>query len=121
MTKTEIIQKLASENDCTQKVAGGILQSFQDVIGDELKKGNSVTLMGFGKFSASFVKGRDGKNPRNPEETMKIPDSMRIYFSAGQGLKDKVNESLKKKASKPVAKKSSDKKAAVKKTGKKKK
>jgi len=119
MTKTEFIQKLASDVDTTQKEAGLFLDSFINTIGEELKAGNEVSIMGFGKFSASLVKGRTGKNPQDPSKTIEIPDSNRIYFSAGKSLKDKVNENLTKKASKKTAKKT-DKKA-TKKTSKKKK
>lgn len=112
MTKTEIIQTLAEDCEITQKKAGEVLDSFIELIGDELKAGNDLQIMGFGKFKASLVKGRTGKNPQNPKETLEIPDSMRIYFSAGAKLKEKVNEQLTK------AKKTT-KKAPAKKTKKK--
>lgn len=95
MTKSDLIQKLAEATDSTQKSASTFLNAFTDIIGDELAKNEDVILMGFGKFSTTFVKGREGRNPRNPEETLKIPDTMRVHFSAGSKLKEKVNSSLK--------------------------
>jgi len=118
MNKTELTQALAKNCGTTLKQAGEFLDETLKLIGDELKKGNNVQLMGFGKFTASIVKGREGKNPRNPEETMQIPDTYRVYFSAGQALKTKVNERLTKKAEKKASKKAS-KKTADKKTKKK--
>ena len=102
MTRTEMEQKLAKQCDCTQKKAGELIKAFCELVGDELKAGNTVSIMGFGKFTASKVKGREGKNPQNPKETLVIPDTIRVYFSSGQQLKDKVNERLTKKASKPA-------------------
>jgi nucleoid DNA-binding protein len=57
--------------------------------------------MGFGKFSASLVKGREGKNPQDPNGApLVIPDTMRIYFSAGRKLKEQVNAPLREKQKK---------------------
>jgi DNA-binding protein HU-beta len=103
MNKTEIIQAVAKATDNTQKNVGEILDAFFDTIGDELAAQNQIQIMGFGKFYSSLVKGREGKNPRDTSETMQIPDTMRVYFSAGQKLKDRANEALKKKSSKKAA------------------
>ena len=118
MTKTEIIQNLASECEVTQKQATQFLDAFCNLVGDTLKNQDTVAIMGFAKFTASLVKGRVGKNPQNPSEKLTIPDSYRIYFSAGQALKDKVNSTLKKKGG---AKKSTSKKAKASKSKAKKK
>ena len=106
MNKTEMIQAIAKETEMTQKATGEVLDSFFNLIGTELKGGNEVQIMGFGKFRASLVKGREGKNPLNPKETMIIPDTNRVYFSAGSALKKIVNE---KKTVKKLVKKTKKK------------
>jgi len=124
MNKTEMAQALVSKLDFvkTQKNANLIIDAFCDIIGESLRDGDSVQIMGFGKFKASLVKGREGKNPQDPDSTITIPDLYRIYFSSGQALKDKVNESLKKSSKKAApAKKAGKKSAPAKKSGKKKK
>jgi len=125
MNKTEMAQALVSKLDFvkTQKNANLIIDAFCDIIGESLRDGDSVQIMGFGKFKASLVKGREGKNPQDPDSTITIPDLYRIYFSSGQALKDKVNESLKKSSKKKAAApaKAGKKSAPAKKSGKKKK
>ena len=104
MTKTELIQKVAADCGVTQKVANTILDSALDTIGDELKAGNSMRLTGFGTFKVSLVKGREAHNPQDPKGAkIIIPDTNRVFFSAGQGLKDKVNETVKKAPAKKAA------------------
>ena len=107
MNKTELIQELAERLDFvrTQKNATAVVDTFCEIIGDALKNEEAVQIMGFGKFSAKLVKGREGKNPQNPKEKIVIPDSLRVYFSSGQALKDKVNSGLNKKSSKKDSKK----------------
>lgn len=116
MNKTELKQELAARTGLQQKQAEMFIDAFCDIVGDTLKADDTVQIMGFGRFTASLVKGREGKNPLNPKETLSIPDSYRIYFSSGQALKDKVNERLTKKAKKAApAKKAPAKKAKKKK------
>ena len=78
MTKAEIIEKMA---------AGRALESFIDSIKKTLKKGNKVTLVGFGAFSVSKRKARNGRNPRT-DETIKIKSSKTPKFTATKAFKD---------------------------------
>ena len=111
MTKVELKQEIAKRMETTMKEAESFLETFCDIVGDTLSKEDTVNIMGFGKFSASKVAGREGRNPRNPEETITIPETYRIYFSSGQVLKDRVNASLKKEKKATVkAKKKATKK-----------
>ena len=82
MTKTEIIDKMAKD-------AGKALDSFVDGVKKTLKKGEKVTLIGFGTFSVSQRKARKGRNPQTGAE-IKIPARKAPKFAPGQGLKKAV-------------------------------
>ena len=58
---------------------------------DALKRGDTITFTGFGKFSTSQRAAREGVNPRNPSQKVRIPAATVPKFSAGKGLKDAVN------------------------------
>lgn len=90
MTKAEIIDKIASDADVSKSAAGNALESLTSSIVSSLKKGDKVTLVGFGTFSVSNRKARDGRNPRTGE-TIKIKASKAPKFSAGKSFKDALN------------------------------
>jgi DNA-binding protein HU-beta len=56
----------------------------------DLKKGNSVVLTGFGTFRVSKRNASTGVNPRNPKEKLKIPAMKVAAFKAGKALKEAV-------------------------------
>ena len=59
---------------------------------EALVKGDKVQLIGFGTFETRKRKAREGRNPRKPEETIKIAASKAPVFKAGKALKDAVNK-----------------------------
>jgi DNA-binding protein HU-beta len=89
MTKAEIIEKMANDADTSKAAAGKALDSFIDGIKKSLKKGNKVTLVGFGTFSVSKRAARKGRNPQTGE-TIKIKASKAPKFKAGKAFKDAV-------------------------------
>ena len=90
MTKGDLIAVIAAEAGITKKSAGDALQAFIDAITAELKKGESVTVTGFGTFKISHRAARTGVNPRNPSEKIKIPAMNLPTFKAGKALKSSV-------------------------------
>ncbi|MCP4262292.1 MAG: HU family DNA-binding protein [Planctomycetes bacterium] len=90
MTKTELIDKVSSDAKLPKADAGKAVNAVVDTISRALKKGDSVTLVGFGTFSVSKRKARDGRNPRTGEK-MKIPAAKVPKFAAGKGLRDLVS------------------------------
>ena len=92
MNKTELIKEVAKRTDKPIAEVGQILNSFMEVVGDKLKEGEKVSLIGFGTFEAKESAERIGKNPRNPEEQIVIPAKTRPSFKASQKLKDKLND-----------------------------
>ena len=89
MTKAELIDKIANDAKVTKVAAGKALDSFIDGVKKALKKGDKVTLIGFGTFSVTQRKARKGRNPQTGKE-IKIPARKAPKFSAGQALKKAV-------------------------------
>jgi len=90
MTKAELIEKVAAEADLTRAEAGRALDAMIGAIGQALKKGERVTIVGFGTFSVSNRAERKGRNPQTGEE-MTIPASKAPKFSPGKGFKELLN------------------------------
>ena len=89
MTKTELIDKMAKNAKVTKAAAGKTLDSLIDGVKKALKKGERVTLIGFGTFSVSQRKARKGRNPQTGAE-IKIAARKVPKFAAGQALKKAV-------------------------------
>ena len=90
MNKSELIDAIADEADISKAAAGRALDALTDAITDALKKGDTVSLVGFGTFSVRERAAREGRNPRTCE-TIKIKASKNPAFKAGKALKDAVN------------------------------
>ncbi|MFN3480003.1 MAG: HU family DNA-binding protein [Thermodesulfovibrionales bacterium] len=89
MTKAELIDKIAASAGLSKADAGKALDSTLNAIKASLKKGQKVTLVGFGTFSVVKRKSRKGRNPRTGA-TITIPASKTPKFTAGKALKDAV-------------------------------
>jgi DNA-binding protein HU-beta len=87
MTKAELIEKMAADADISKAAAGKSLDAMVDAVVRSVKKGNKVTLVGFGTFSATKRKARTGRNPRTGE-TIKIKASKAPKFTPGKAFKD---------------------------------
>ncbi|GBD98723.1 DNA-binding protein HU-beta [bacterium BMS3Abin07] len=89
MNKGDLIEKVSSLAGSSKAEAGRSVNAVLDTISKALKKGDSVTLVGFGTFSVAKTKARKGRNPQTGE-TIKIKAGKRPRFKAGQGLKNMV-------------------------------
>jgi len=87
MTKAEIIEKMTKDADISKAAAKKALESFIDSVNKTLKKGNKVTLVGFGTFSVSKRAARKGRNPRTGE-IIKIAARKTPKFTAGNVFKN---------------------------------
>ena len=90
MNKAEMIDAIATAADLPKASAGRALDAVLDSITDELKKGEQVTLVGFGTFSVKHRNARSGRNPQTGA-TIQISASTVPGFKAGKALKDAVN------------------------------
>lgn len=89
MTKQELVNYIAENSGLTKKDAESALNNVFDGVKSALKKGDSVTLVGFGTFGVSKRNARQGRNPRTGE-TIKIAARKVPVFKAGKALKDVV-------------------------------
>ncbi len=90
MNKTELVAAIADQAGISKKDAEKALKAFTDVVGEELKKGGKIQLVGFGTFEVSERAAREGRNPQTGK-AMKIAASKAPKFKAGKALKDLVN------------------------------
>lgn len=95
MNKTELVEAIAKQANISKTAADGAVKAFVDVVTKELKKGEKVTLIGFGTFEVSKRAARKGRNPQTGAE-IKIKASKAPRFKAGKALKDAVNGTKKK-------------------------
>ena len=86
MTKSELIDKIASGAGLNKADATKALDTTLNSIRASLKKGQKVTLVGFGTFSVVKRKSRKGRNPRTGE-TIKIKASKAPKFTAGKAFR----------------------------------
>ncbi len=90
MNKKELIESIASAADINKAEAEKALNGTLLAIAESLKKGDKVTLVGFGTFSVSKRDARQGRNPQTGK-TIEIPAKNIVKFKAGSKLSDAVN------------------------------
>ncbi|MBA4336444.1 DNA-binding protein HU [bacterium] len=90
MTKQDLVNTAATKAGVTKKAAAEVLDAVLDAVTASLKKGQNVTITGFGTFRVSKRAARTGVNPRNPSQKIKIPAMKLPAFKAGKSLKDAV-------------------------------
>lgn len=90
MNKSELIERMASDADISKAAAERALESFTTSVQSTLKKGGSVTLVGFGSWSVTKRAARTGRNPKTGEP-LKIAARKAPKFTPGKGLKDALN------------------------------
>ncbi len=89
MNKQELIAKIAKDTGVSKTAAAGAVDSFFDGITKALKKGDSITFVGFGTFKTSQRKARTARNPQTGAP-IKIKARREVRFSAGKALKNAV-------------------------------
>ena len=99
MNKTELVKKVAAENEITQKAAAAAVDSVAaaaavdsvlNSIVDSLAAREPVSLFGFGTFSCKHRDAREGRNPATGEK-MTLAASNTPIFKAAKAFKEKVN------------------------------
>jgi DNA-binding protein HU-beta len=91
MTKTELINNLATMSKSEKKQAKMFLESLTTVVEKTIKKGGEVPLSGLGKFKVQRRKARMGRNPATGEP-IKIAAKTVVKFTVAKNLKDLVKK-----------------------------
>jgi DNA-binding protein HU-beta len=89
MNKSEMIDHIATQADISKAAAGRALEAVIGGIQTTLKRGQSVSLVGFGTFSVTRRAARSGRNPRTGA-AIKIKASKVPKFRPGKALKDSL-------------------------------
>jgi DNA-binding protein HU-beta len=90
VNKSELIEHIARQSDISKAAATRALEAFIGGVKGSLKKGNSVSLVGFGTFAVNKRAARSGRNPRTGA-AIKIKAAKVPKFRPGKALKDAVN------------------------------
>ena len=90
MTKQEFVDAVAAKSNLSRRDASSAVDAFLDCVTDALKKRDTITFTGFGKFSTADRAAREGVNPRNPGQKVHIAAATVPKFSAGSQLKAAV-------------------------------
>ncbi len=90
MNKTELIDAMAADAGITKAAAKKSLESFLGNVEKALKRGNRVSLVGFGSWSVSRRNAREGRNP-STGKTIHIAAKNVVKFKPGSDLSDAVN------------------------------
>ena len=91
MNKAELIEKIAKDANMTKVQANEAIDSFTSAVVATLKKGDKVTLIGFGTFSVTARAARNGRNPQTGA-TIKIKARKVPKFKAGKDFSESVNK-----------------------------
>ncbi|OGQ07466.1 MAG: DNA-binding protein HU [Deltaproteobacteria bacterium RIFCSPLOWO2_12_FULL_40_28] len=89
MTKADLIDFVSNQCECSKALAEQALNAVTEGVAKCLKKGDKITLTGFGTFSVAKRKARVGRNPQTGAE-IKIKATRAPKFKAGQALKNLV-------------------------------
>jgi DNA-binding protein HU-beta len=89
MNKSDLIEVMAEAGDISKAAAGRALDALTDAIAVALKKGETVSLIGFGTFSVKERAARTGRNPQTGA-ALEIAASKTPSFKAGKVLKDAI-------------------------------
>ncbi|MDB5196972.1 MAG: DNA-binding protein [Flaviaesturariibacter sp.] len=89
MNKAELIAQIAEDAGITKTQANATLDSFVTAVTKTLKKGDKVTLVGFGTFSVTKRAARNGRNPQTGA-VIKIKARKVAKFKAGKELSAKI-------------------------------
>ncbi len=95
MNKTQLIDAIAADAGITKAAAKLALESFLGNVSTSLKKGDKVSLVGFGSWSVSERAAREGRNPQTGK-TIKIAAKNVVKFKPGSELDESVNSKKKK-------------------------
>jgi len=90
VNKAEMIDEIAQGAEISKSAAERAIDALVGAVKSSLKKGDDVTLVGFGTFYASARAARTGRNPRTGA-TLQIAASRVPKFRAGKALKDAIN------------------------------
>ena len=91
MNKTELIDAIVEASGLSKVDAKKAVEAFFTSVETALKKGDKVSIVGFGSWSVADKEARDARNPRTGE-IIKVPAKKVVKFKPGAALSDAVNQ-----------------------------
>jgi DNA-binding protein HU-beta len=91
MTKSDLVDVIAGKVKISKNAALDAVDALTETITSALKKGDKVTLIGFGTFDVAKRAAREGVNPQTRQK-IKIKASKAPRFKAGKAMKDAINK-----------------------------
>ena len=89
MNKNEFVRSLSKESSMSQKDCKILLNSFANLVAKSLKNGDSINILGFGKFDVKYKNERKTYNPIT-KSNITIPATKVPFFKAGKTLKEAI-------------------------------
>jgi len=93
-TKKEIIHEVSDRLGVTRALSSKMFHMVLEIVTRELANANNVVVRDFGTFETKVAKRRPGRNPKNPDKTIAIPDRAVVKFMVGKAFKEKVARTL---------------------------
>lgn len=90
MNKSELIEHIAQQADISKAAAGRALEAVIGGIQTSLKKGDTVSLLGFGTFAVSTRAARTGRNPRTGAH-VSVEQKSVPFFKTGKEMRERLN------------------------------
>lgn len=87
ISKTKIVEQVAQQVPVNEATVKLVVDAFLDTIVDDVKKGDDVRFIGFGKFYTAHRAARVGRNPQTGE-SMQIKESNKLAFKSTLSLDD---------------------------------
>ena len=89
VTKKELIDRIADQENCKRVLVKRIVQSFLDEIVNELSKGNRLEFRDFGVFESKIRASRLAQNPKTMDKVT-VPSKRTVKFKVGRVMKERL-------------------------------
>jgi nucleoid DNA-binding protein len=90
ITKKDLVTELSNATGIKHADTLAMVESFMELVSRNLAEGNEVTLRTFGTFDLRVARGKIGRNPKQPNSEVQIPDRYVVRFKPSKELKSRV-------------------------------
>lgn len=90
ITKKDLVAELSNATGIKHADTLAMVESFMELVSKNLAEGNEVTLRTFGTFDLRVARGKIGRNPKQPNSEVMIPDRCVVRFKPSKELKSRV-------------------------------
>ncbi|WP_395716231.1 HU family DNA-binding protein [Prosthecobacter sp.] len=90
ITKKELVTELSDITGAKHADCLKMIEAFMELVSKHLAEGNEITLRTFGTFDLRVARGKIGRNPKQPNSEVMIPDRCVVRFKPSKELKSKV-------------------------------